>query len=294
MKAARSVAELQPKVNNVADVMVFLEVLGYTKQDALRNGFDDLNGPGARDLRVPRHPRGRPSRTQASSRESYIEVPTITRRIAEGLALSFGWLGSLVLLFIAGVSLWLSLLLPLKVTTVFMARPLHGHVHHRGTCQSFNRLFSFYHDQGNLAEAKRVLKRTYLEVGASSPSTVGGLYAVALLTHFPIGLFEIGMASLIVVSLHRVIYAIIYSLRKIAHLVVSYTLAFSALLFVYFGMGAIIPNAVDRYFFALVSAVVVLSSVAVYDQYRVLTGKSFEVKALSPTSSAASRSTRAR
>ncbi len=281
MKAARSVAELQPKVNNVADVMVFLEILGYTKQDALRNGFEDLMGLSREIYEFLDILEVGPE-NKAKSLDAYIKVPAITRRLAEGFALSFGWLGSLLLLFIAGVSLWLSLLLPLKITTVFLAGLFTGMFITEGPLQSFNRLFSFYHDQGNLAEAKRVLKRTYLVVGGVVAVTVGGLYAVASLTNFPIDLFEIAATSLVLVSLHRVIYAIIYALRKIAHLLVSFTLAFSALLLVYFGMGDIIPNAVDRYLYALVAAVVILSSFALYDQFQVLRGKSFEMKGAIP------------
>jgi len=281
MKAARSVAELQPKVNNVADVMVFLEVLGYTKQDALRNGFDDLNEVSREvyefldilqtDEDVP-----------ASSRESYVEIPTTATRIAEGLALSFGWLGALVLLFVAGVSLWLSLVLPLMVVTVFMGGLFTGLFITAGPLSGFNRLFTFYHDQGNLAEAKRVLRRTYLEVGAVLALTLGGLYALALLTGFPIGLFEIGAGTLITASTFMAVYAIIYSLKKYMHLVVSYSLAFAALLLMYFGMGALIPQDTTRYFVALGSAVAILSAFGLYDQLEVLSGKSFRIGADAP------------
>lgn len=276
-KAARSVAELQPKVNNVADVLVFLEILGYTNQDALHNGFDDLLDMSRRiyefvDIFEPRVEDG------PGSLDAYVKVPTIARRLGEGFALSFGWLGSLLILFVAGVSLWLSLLLPLKVTTVFLGGLFAGLFITEGPLQSFNRLFSFYHDQGNVAEAKRVLKRTYLIVAGVVALTASALYAVASLTGFPIGLFEIGIASLVLVSLQRVVYAIIYPLRKIAHLVVSYSLAFAVLLLIYFGAGTIVPDAISRYLYALIGAVVVLCSFALYDQFQVLRGKSFQMK----------------
>jgi hypothetical protein len=274
MKAARSVAELQPKVNNVADVMVFLEVLGYTKEDALRNGFDDLNAV-SREIYKFLDILQTGENVPASSRESYLEIPTTATRIAEGLALSFGWLGALVLLFIAGVSLWLSLVLPLKVVTVFMGGLFTGLFITEGPLQGFNRFFTFYHDQGNLAEAKRVLKRAYLATGAVVALTAGGLYGLASLTGFPMGLFEIGAITLVTASAFRMVYAVIYSLRKYAHLVASYSLAFAALVLVYFGMGAMIPQATTRYFVALGSAVAILSAFGLYDQLRVLSGKSF-------------------
>src|SRR5580700_1834869 len=105
IKAARSIAELQPRLSGVADVMVFLEVLGYTVQDAQRNGFADLKGLSQEiqqfiDIFEPTEG-PQPS-------DSYVEIPSTAKRVAEGLALSFGWLGSLALLFVSGVSLWLS------------------------------------------------------------------------------------------------------------------------------------------------------------------------------------------
>jgi hypothetical protein len=281
MKAARSVAELQPKVNNVADVAVFLEVLGYTKADASRNGFEDLNGV-AREIYEFLDILQVDEEAPASSRESYVEIPTTATRIAEGLALSFGWLGALVLLFVTGVSLWLSLVLPLKVVTVFMGGLFTGLFITAGPLSGFNRLFTFYHDQGNLTEAKRVLKRAYIEVGAVLALTAGGLYALALLTGFPMGLFEIGMATLIVASTFMAVYAVIYSLRKYVHIVVSYSLAFATLLFVYFGMGALMPQDTTRYFVALGSAVAILSAFGLYDQFEVLSGKSFRIGADAP------------
>jgi hypothetical protein len=281
MKAARSVAELQPKVNNVADVMVFLEVLGFTREDALRHGFDDLNDV-AREVYEFLDILQTDEDVPASSRESYVEIPTTATRIAEGLALSFGWIGALVLLFVAGVSLWLSLVLPLAVVTVFMGGLFTGLFITAGPLAGFNRLFTFYHDQGNLAEAKRVLKRTYLEVGAVLAAAVGGLYSVAVLSGFPMGLFEIGIATLTVASTFMMVYAIIYSLKKYVHLVVSYSLAFAALIVVYFGTGALIPQDTSRYFLALGSAVAILSAFGLYEQFEVLSGKSFRIGADAP------------
>jgi hypothetical protein len=281
MKAARSVAELQPKVNNVADVMVFLEVLGYTRQDALRNGFDDLNGVARvvyEFLDVLQTDEDAP----ASSRDAYIEVPTTATRIAEGLALSFGWIGALVLLFVTGVSLWLSLVLPLKVVTVFMGGLFTGLFITAGPLAGFNRLFTFYHDQGNLAEAKRVLKRTYLEVGAVLAAAVGVFSLAARLTGFPTGLLEIGIGTLIVASSFMMVYGIIYSLKKYVHLVLSYSLAFAAVIVVYFGMGGLIADDTTRYFVALGSAVAILSTFGLYDQFEVLSGKSFRIGADAP------------
>ncbi|HEX2557277.1 MAG TPA: hypothetical protein VHK86_03050, partial [Nitrososphaera sp.] len=42
-KTARSIAEIQQSVNNMADVLVFLEVLGYDDRTAEKNGFANLH-----------------------------------------------------------------------------------------------------------------------------------------------------------------------------------------------------------------------------------------------------------
>ncbi len=276
MRAARSVSELQPKVNNVADVIVFLEILGYTKQDALRHGFSDLRDLSEEIYQSLDLVEGGEETYPAASMDAYVKVPPTAKRIAEGLALSFGWVSSLLVLFIVGVSLWLSLIFPLKVATAFMAGLFAGIFVTEGPLQAFNRNFSFYHEQGNLPEAERVLKRSYITVGAVLAITVGVLYVAAVLAHFPLDLFAIAMVSLVTISVQRTIYAIVYSLKKTAHLIISYTLALAALLWVYFQMGSLIPNSLERYFYGLVAAVVVLSAFALYDQFQVLSGRSFK------------------
>jgi hypothetical protein len=274
LKAARSVAELQPKVNNIADVMVFLEVLGYTRDDALRHGFSDLHELSRRIyefLDILEH--GEEGQPETSG--SLIAIPTTARRLAEGFALSFGWLGSLVVLFLAGVSLWLSLIMPLKYTTAFMAGLFAGLFVTEGPLQGFNRLFSFYHNMGNLAEAKRVLKRAYVVSGLVVGITAVSLYLASVLVGFPLDLFEVMMVSFLTISFHRVTYGIVYALRKAAQIVVSFSLAVAVLLYIYFDMGDLILTATTRYFVALGAAVLVLSAFGFYEQYQVLAGKSF-------------------
>ena len=282
MKAARSVSELQPKVNSVADVMVFLEVLGYTREDAVKHGFVDLNEVSREVYEFLDFMEAKDD-AHAGSRDSYLEVPTTATRVAEGLALSFGWLGALILLFVAGVSLWLSLVLPLQIVTVFMAGLFAGLFITEGPLQGFNRFFTFYHGQANLSEAKRVLGRAYLIVGGVLSLTVAVLYALAVVTGFPLGLFEIGAATLVASALFRVVYAIIYSLKKYTHLAVSYSLAFAVLLGVYFGLGSLIPQVTTRYFVGLGTAVTVLTAFGLYDQIEVLSGKSFRTTGETPS-----------
>jgi hypothetical protein len=282
LKAARSVAELQPRVNNVADVMLFLEVLGYSKEDAIRNGFGSLFDLareifGFVDILEPK------DQGRFVSQENLVKVPSAARRVAEGFAITFGWLGSLLLLFVVGFSLWLSLILPLDIITPFIAGLFVGLLVTEGPLQGFNRLFSFYYNQRNLAEAKLILKRTYITVSAVVAATVLVLYAVARVTDFPIDLFEVAMVSLITISFHRVTYSVIYALRKATHVVTSFSLAFAAMLLVYFKMGEIIPEATTRYFVALISALAILTVFGLYDQSKVLTGKALQTERDAPS-----------
>jgi len=76
--------------------------------------------------------------------------------------------------------------------------------------------------------------------------------------------------------------ALKFSLKKYVHLVLSYSLAFAVLIAVYFGMGAIIPLDASRYFIALGSAVAILAAFGLYDQFEVLSGKSFRIGADAP------------
>src|SRR5919204_2162067 len=88
-KTARSIAEIQQSVNNMADVMVFLEVLGYDETVAKKNGFENLhelakyvyNFVDAYD------------EFSESSNSFELEVPRTKKRLAEGLAMTFPWLG---------------------------------------------------------------------------------------------------------------------------------------------------------------------------------------------------------
>lgn len=42
-KVARSIIEVQPTVNNIADIVVLLECLGYRKETLMQFGFADFH-----------------------------------------------------------------------------------------------------------------------------------------------------------------------------------------------------------------------------------------------------------
>jgi len=143
-KTARSIAEIQQSINNMADVLVFLEVLGYDDRNAKENGFESLN-------ELAKYVYNFIDAYDDKSGESdsfTVEVPSTKKRLAESLSMIFPWLGSLVLLFMTGVSLWMAWGLPAGVTTAFLAGVFLGLVLTEGLLQNYNRLFSFYYSHG--------------------------------------------------------------------------------------------------------------------------------------------------
>ena len=135
-KTARSIAEIQQSVNNMADVLVFLEVLGYDERLVKKNGFESMhqladyvyNFVDVYD-------------DKERIRSPAIPVPSKSKRVAEGLSMVFPWLGALALLFMTGVSLWMAWGLPADVTTMFLGGVFLGLVLTEGLTQNFQRLF---------------------------------------------------------------------------------------------------------------------------------------------------------
>jgi hypothetical protein len=269
-KTARSIAEIQQSVNNMADVLVFLEVLGYDDRTAKKNGFDDLQELAKYVYNfVDAYDEERPDASGAFA----VEVPSTKKRLAESLSMIFPWLGSLVLLFITGVSLWMAWGLPADVTTAFLAGVFMGLVVTEGLLQNYNRLFSFYYSQTNIGEVKRSIKRSCALAGVILAGTVAVLYGAAALANIPLELATIAAISTVTISLHRVSFVIMYVLKKLAHLGISYTIAFATLAGVFFLAPDAIPDMTVRYFAALGSAFAVLSCFAIYHHYNIM-GKS--------------------
>src|SRR5713101_143597 len=223
-KAARSITELQDHVNNVADVVVFLEVLGYTESLVRQYGFesvfklakyisefidvldaDGTSGGGTKYL---------PSVS-----------PSNIRRVAESPGLLFPMLGFLALIFTVGVLPWLSLVMPLAVATPLAGGALLGLVVSEGCLHSFGRLFSFYLGQDNLGEARRVLRRCY----AVSFTVIGLASLVALVAavalDLPYLLIAVLLGSYLTVAVHRIGYMMTLVTRPFNEIILSYAAA---------------------------------------------------------------------
>ncbi|HEV8406114.1 MAG TPA: hypothetical protein VGQ13_09455 [Nitrososphaera sp.] len=265
-KTARSISEIQQSVNNMADVLVFLEVLGYDDETARKNGFESLNelAEYVYNFIDAYDDKSGPSGSIT------MEVPSTKRRLAESLSMIFPWLGSLALLFMTGVSLWMAWGLPAGVTTAFLAGVFLGLVVTEGLLQNYNRLFSFYYSQTNIGEVKRSIKRSYTLAGVILSATVAALYSVSVFANIPLELATIAAISAVTISLHRVSYVIMYVLKKLAHLALSYTIAFAVLAGTFFLASDAIPDVTVRYFAALGGAFAVLCGFAIYHHYKIM------------------------
>jgi hypothetical protein len=277
-KAARSISEIQPNVNNVADVVVFLEVLGYDNNSVKRNGFSDPYELASfvYDFVDYYDHVGRVAGKQTILKSSFVNpVPSAKQRIVEGLGYASPWLGSLVILYITGFSLWMAEKLPADIIIAFIAGVFLGLIFTEGPLQVFNRLFSFYHLQSNVGEVRRVLKRNYIMIGIMLSIIISALYIVAIFANIPYELINLTAISTVTISLHRTSYMIIYALKKLRQLILAYILAFAALISIYLLVPeSILPDPVIRYFVALVTSFVILSSFASYYHFKILTNSS--------------------
>ena len=263
-RVSRSVAELQSNVNNSADVVVFLEVLGYNNRDARREGFADLFELAQQVYQRVEYYDEDPLDEGAAVREHAVPVPSARKRLVESLSLATPWLGGLALLYAFGVSLWLALGLPLDSVTALMIGVFLGLLVSEGPLQAFTRIFMFYHAQGNMSECSRALKRSYLALALLLGGSVAVLLFSALLLSVPPRLALLAAAGTVSISVHRVGYLPIYALKRTKVIVSSYGIALPLLVAVYLFTPAYFPDPVTRYLVALSAGLAVLSVFAWY------------------------------
>jgi hypothetical protein len=261
LRTAKSVSEIQSNVNNLADVLVFLEVLGYSAKTARDHGFRDMRDLARQVYEVIDY---FSPRTATPSQHLQYRMPPVSRRFLEGLALAAPWLMMLPLLFVFGVSLWMDWHLPLGPMTALALGLLIGMMISEGHVWMYSRLLLFYKAQTNLAETRRVIKRSYALFTVTLAATVAVLLGAAVLASIPLGLVAIALMSTITMSTHRFSFTVVYTLRKVLLSVVAYGAAFTGLLTVYFTTAALIPDPVTRYLAALGTAFVILSIFAAY------------------------------
>lgn len=270
-KAARSIVEVQPNINNTADTVILLECLGYQIETLAQHGFVDYHALAnyvCNFLDV--------YEMRQKSAEYYIkyfsmEIPKISKRVEESIGLIFPGLGAIALLFFTGVSLWMAIGLPIKTTTAFVLGVFLGVVITAGTLQVIDKSFLYYYEQTNRSEIKRLLRRNYCMTGIILLMATGIICTIGYVEKISFHLLSLIIISMVTISFHRTSYMIIYALKKIRVLIVSYSLAFATLLSLYYFGQYFIPSGITRYFASLVSAFVILSIFSIYQHYKLVT-----------------------
>lgn len=269
-KAARSVVEIQPNINNTADAAVLLECLGYRIEILVQHGFADFYALANYICTFLDIYEIRQKSTEFYIKTFFMEIPKISKRVEESIGLIFPGLGSIALLFFTGVSLWMAIGFPIKTTTVFVLGVFFGVIMTAGTLQIIDRSFMYYYEQTNMSEIKRLLRRSYCMTGIILLMAAGIIYTIGYVEKFSFHLLSLTIISMVTVSFHRTSYMIIYALKKVNVLIASYSLAFATLLFTYYFGQHLIPSGITRYFAGLVFAFVVLSIFSIYQHYKLM------------------------
>jgi hypothetical protein len=272
-QAARSVAEVQSNLDSVADVAVFLEVLGYSNKTAVENGFTDLYDFARHVYEFVDVYADRDANRRMNEESLVLQIPSMTKRTLQGLTLSFPWIGSLLVLFVFGISLWLAWGMPVAIITSLIIGLFFGLLVSEGPIQMFQRVFSFNYNQGNVSETKRALKRSYLLLAGLAVGTAALLYAAGSIESIPFSFVELAIIAAVTILIHRVSYTVVYSLKKFAQLVASYTAGFAVLIGSYYLMYNLVPRTLPRYLDSLGLAFVTLSVLPIYYAYRVFTSR---------------------
>lgn len=278
-KTARSVSEIQSNVNNLADVLVFLEVLGYSAKAVRDQGFKDMRDLARNVYEVIDF---YDSRTSSGAKSFLYRMPSVSRRLLEGLGLAAPWLMMLPLVFIFGFSLWMDWHLPAAPMTALALGVLVGMMVSEGQVWMFSRLFLFYHSQTNLAETRRIIGRSYALFAVLIAATVVTLFAAGLIVKVPYELVGIACTATVTMAFHRFSFTVVYTLRKVKLAVTAYAGALAALLTIYFLTPGLIGDQVTRYLVALGGAFAVLVVAAIYCTRKVLWPSASKTSAETP------------
>lgn len=265
-KAARSVSEIQHGINNIADVVVFLEILGYDDKIAADNGFADLSVLAKYIYPFLDHyenPNDAPNWSYTDD-----PVPSKRKRVSEAIAIYAPWLGALLILNITGFSLWMAIGLAPEVTISFVSGVFLGLFLSEGPLQVSSRLFFMYHEQKNIGETKRSVTRGYAVMAAILAISAALVLVYSAVTGVPLSLTIITIAAMAAVSVHRASFNILYTLKKMRAILAAYTSAFAALISTFYLLpNSAMPDMATRYFTSLGVAFIALSVFAAYYHY---------------------------
>lgn len=273
-KATRSIAEIQQTVNNIADVVILLQVLGYNDDTVIKNGFDTPYQLANYVYNIIDYydDANNISKKEKIFDSLFVPVQSIKQRIAEALIFISPFLGSLMILYVTGLSLWMSRRLSPDVTVAFVAGVYLGIIFSEGPLQLFSRLFFFYYEQKNIGEVRRILKRNYV-ISAIMLGIIFSLsYSIATIMKIPYELVNLTVLGTATIFLHRISYTMFYTLKKFGYIAVSYVIAFATLLSLYFLIPErIVSDNTTRYIIGLMGSFIILSAFAAYYHYKITT-----------------------
>lgn len=273
-KAARSIIEAQDSIDSVADIAVLLEVSGITKEDLEHNGFSDIYDLAVyinnfiEFYEVEQRDKSEITNTFLS------KIPRKRTNLIESLAMIFPWLGSLATFFVSGVSLWMVSRLSTEYVTALMIGVFLGIFITEGPLTVFQRLFITNYSQLNISESKRTVKRNFVSVSLILIAASSLLPLCGYLADVPTNLIFLSIISLVTISLHRTSYMIIYALKKLRLLVVSYSIGLASLIAIYYLFSDVIPDTSSRYLVSLGVAFLWLSICAFYAYHKIFTSSS--------------------
>jgi len=273
-KAARSIIEVQDSIENVADIAILLEISGITKEDLEQNGFNDLYDLAIYVNNIIEFYEVRQKDESEFTNESISEVPSKKKKLMESLAMTFPWLGSLAVFFVSGVSLWMVSGLPVYNVTALMIGVFLGIFISEGPLAVFQRFFVMNYSQLNTSEAKRTVKRNIILISLIVIASASLLLLFGYLANSPTSLVLLSVVSLATVSLHRASYMIIYALKKLKLLVVSYSIALALLLLIYSLTSNIIHDIGNRYLVAVGVAFLWLFISSIYAYHKTFSSSS--------------------
>ncbi|MEP6575654.1 MAG: hypothetical protein ABJB85_04425 [Nitrososphaerota archaeon] len=274
-KAARSITDLQPTVSNVTDVILFLEILGYDNTTLPAPDFTSVSDFANHVYEVIGYfDEERVSEAELRTKQFESEVPSVSKRLFDGASLIFPWIGVLALLYLTGFSLWMSRALPADVTIAFIGGVFIGLITSEGQLNTFSRIFSFHYLQGNIVEARRIIKRHYL----FSLMTISALSSILLiggiLYLIPPVLVMITIFGLVTISMHRASYMLLFSMKKLKEILFGFLIA---LVVFYSVFSALEPRTLsqntDRYFISFTISFLALSIIPAYYHYKLFFAK---------------------
>ncbi|MDE1829670.1 MAG: hypothetical protein KGI25_05045 [Thaumarchaeota archaeon] len=272
-KAARTIIEAQDNIESVTDIAILLEIMGVTKDELEQNGFEDIYDLSVYINDFVEFYEVKHDESEVIS-SFLVKVPSKKKRAIESMAMIFPWIASLALFLVSGVSLWMVSGLPAEDITALMVGVFLGIFITQGPLEVFQRLFVMNHNQLNTSAAKRTMKRNFLCISSILTVTSFLLVLSGYMLDISPDLVLLSVVSLVTVSLHRASYMIVYALRKLKILVVSYSAALAILFLTYYLAWIIIPDTLERYLLALGLAFLSLTVSAVYAYYKTFNSSS--------------------